>query len=63
MVYWTQSHKSGSTVMMGILRRHHCQKFTSTVEQMGAESRLLPWSHGHGKAHRRLRSSTASPLL
>lgn len=39
------------------------KKFASTVEQMGAEggSSLLPWAHGTWKAHRRLRSSTASP--
>lgn len=39
------------------------KKFASTMEQMGAEggSSLLPWGHGIWKAHRRLRSSTASP--
>ena len=43
MVYWTQSHKMGGTVMKwGILATGTiAKKFASTVEQMGAEGEQL----------------------
>ena len=49
MVYWTQSHKMGGTVMKwGILATGTiAKKFASTVEQMGAEGERIAVSYTH----------------